>query len=421
MAAIAAAAGAREVADTGRAAPAAPAAPAAADERPPVPFYANHFDKLPSVTALAALGRALFFDPALSASGRTACATCHSPSHAFGPPNGRAVQRGGADGRRPGVRAVPSLRYLQSVPPFTEHAVDDEGNDGIDQGPAGGLTWDGRAQSAHDQARIPLLSPFEMANTDSGSVVKKLAHSPEAARFRDTFGDGVFEDQALAFQALLLALETYQQDAGEFYPYSSKYDAFLRQQAVLTPDEARGLEVFSDPAKGNCDRCHPSAMRHGAFPAFSDFGYAGLGAPRNPAIAANAGRWFDLGLCGPLRTDLTDHPEYCGLFRTPTLRNVAMRRVFLHNGVFHRLRDVVRFYAERDSRPGSWYPRGSDGATRKFDDVPEAFRGNLDQSPPFGRRPGDPPALTDDDVEAIVAFLGTLTDGYRRTMSAGRH
>jgi cytochrome c peroxidase len=377
-------------------------------------FYADRFGKVPSAAAMTAVGRALFRDPSLSASGRTACATCHDPLHAFGPPNGRAVQRGGAGGSSPGVRAVPSLMYLQNVPAFSEHHFDDDGDDSVDQGPTGGRTWDGRAQSAHDQARLPLLSPFEMANTSIEAVVAKLEHSANAAQFREAFGERVFEDQALVFQGVLLALETYQQDPAEFYPYSSKYDAWLRQQASLTSEESRGLEAFNDPARGNCARCHPSAVRDGAFPQFTDFGYAGIGAPRNVAIPANGDRrYYDLGLCGPLRTDLLDRKEYCGLFRTPTLRNAAIRRVFFHNGVFHRLADVVRFYAQRDTRPQRWYPRAADGGTRQFDDVPDAYQGNLERTAPFDRHAGDQPPLSERDVKAIVAFLNTLTDGYR--------
>jgi cytochrome c peroxidase len=113
-----------------------------------VPFYNNTFAKTPSPAAMTELGRALFFDASLSASGKVACAICHVPSRAFGPPNDAPVQRGGSDGRRFGLRAVPSLMYSQNVPPFTEHYFEDEGDDGIDQGPAGGRTWDGRAQSA---------------------------------------------------------------------------------------------------------------------------------------------------------------------------------------------------------------------------------------------------------------------------------
>jgi cytochrome c peroxidase len=305
------------------------------------------------------------------------------------------------------------LRYTQNIPPFTEHYFDDEGDDGIDQGPAGGRTWDGRVQSAHDQARLPLFSPFEMANANMESVVAKVRGAPYAAKIRATFGDKVFDDQALAFKAVLVALETFQQSPAEFYPYSSKYDAWLRHEASMSGDELRGLAAFNDPAKGNCARCHPSGMRRGVFPQFTDFGYAAVGAPRNSAIPANANSgYYDLGLCGPLRTDLADKPEYCGLFRTPSLRNAATRSTFFHNGVLHRLADVVRFYAERDTQPQKWYPRGPDGTTMKFDDLPVQYLGNIDVQPPFDRRRGDPPVLSERDIEAIVAFLNTLTDGY---------
>ncbi|HMD29783.1 MAG TPA: cytochrome c peroxidase [Steroidobacteraceae bacterium] len=382
----------------------APASPSGADT---AQFYANSFERLPSPAALAAIGRALFFDPALSASGRIACVTCHAPGRAFGPPNDLPVQRGGADGRRSGVRAVPALTYGQNVPPFTEHYFDDEGDDSIDQGPAGGRTWDGRAQSVHDQARLPLFSPFEMANADVGAVVAKVQHAGYAAKMRAAFGENIFSDENLAFKGVLMALETYQQSPSEFYPYSSKYDAWLRHEATLSRAEMRGLAAFNDPAKGNCARCHPSAMRNGAFPEFSDFGYAGIGAPRNLKIPANADlKYFDLGLCGPLRTDLKDKSEYCGLFRTPSLRNAARRRVFFHNGVFHSLEEVLRFYAGRDTQPQKWYPRG------KFDDLPPEYRSNMDMQAPFGGHPGDAPALNDNDIRDIVALLRTLSDGY---------
>jgi cytochrome c peroxidase len=94
---------------------------------------------------LSQLGRQLFFEPALSASGKQSCASCHSPEHAYGPPDGQSVQFGGIDGKQMGSRAVPSLRYLQTVPPFSEHFRDNDGNDSEDAGPTGGFTWDGRA------------------------------------------------------------------------------------------------------------------------------------------------------------------------------------------------------------------------------------------------------------------------------------
>jgi cytochrome c peroxidase len=385
--------------------------PAAANDT--TPFYATHFEKTPTPAAMAALGRALFFDKSLSGSGSMACASCHDPAHFYGPPNDLAVQRGGIDGRQSGVRSVPSLRYTQAIPPFTEHYFEDEGDDSVDQGPAGGRTWDGRAQSTHEQAQLPLFSPFEMANRGPDEVVAKVQRAPYAAQFRQAFGDSVFKDKSLAFKGILMSLETFQQSPEDFYPYSSKYDAYLRGHAALTQEEIRGLAAFNDVNKGNCARCHPSAMRHGAFPQFTDFGFAAVGAPRNRAIPANAdGRYYDLGLCGPLRTDLKTSTQYCGMFRSPSLRNVATRRVFFHNGIFHRLEDVVRFYAERDTQPQKWFPRAADGTVLKYDDLPGKFRGNVDVEPPFDRHAGDQAALSEQDVRDIVVFLKTLTDGF---------
>jgi cytochrome c peroxidase len=387
-----------------------PAAPTAAASA----FYNTAFERVPTVAEMTEAGRALFSDRALSASGAMACAGCHDPRHAHGPADARAVRLGGPDLRRPGVRSVPSLRYGQSVPPFTEHFHDSDGDDSIDQGPVGGRTWDGRVSTAHDQARLPLLSAAEMANASPEDVVARLRSSPSAALVRATFGNHVLDDPSLGFAAVLMALEVFQQSPGDFYPYDSKYDAYLRGQARHTAREARGLTVFNDPAKGNCAVCHPSAIKNGAFPAFTDYGFVALGVPRNRAIPANADpEYFDLGLCGPQRIDLGAHREYCGLFRTPSLRNVALRRSFFHNGVFHDLRRAVEFYARRDTDPAKWYPRLADGKPRKFDDLPPDTVANVNADPPFGRQPGGAPALTAAEIDDVVAFLRTLTDGYR--------
>lgn len=376
-------------------------------------YYGIPFQKQPSAQALTGLGQTLFFDASLSASGRMSCATCHDPKFAFGPPNGHSVQPGGADLKQAGTRAVPSLRYIQNVPAFTEHYTEDDGNDSIDLGPTGGHTWDGRAQSTHEQARLPLLSPLEMANTGEAQVVAKVQVAPYAGRFRDTFGEDVFKDPQLAFKGVQLALEVYQQTPREFYPYDSKYDAWLRRQVQLSLQEQRGLALFNDPHKGNCATCHPSAIRNGAFPSFSDFGFIALGVPRNAAIPANRKPgYYDLGLCGPARTDLADREEYCGMFRAPSLRNVTLRKVFFHNGAFHSLEQVLHFYAERDTNPGKWYPRKADGSIDKFDDLPPQYRGNVNMEAPFGGKPGGTPALSEDEIKDLIAFLGTLTDGY---------
>jgi len=359
----------------------------------------------PDVDQLTALGRAMFFDRSLSASGKVSCASCHDPRHAYGPPPGRAMPAGT-------LRAVPSLRYLQTVPPFTEHFFDSDGDDSVDAGPTGGHTWDGRADSVHDQARLPMLSRHEMGNADPAQVVRKLARTGYAVQFRKAFGGDVFDDTARAFDGALLALEVFQQSPADFFPYSSRYDAVLRGQATLSPQEARGLSLFNDADKGNCASCHRSEPTpDGAFPLFTDFGHIALGLPRNHAIAANADpRFFDLGVCGPQRTDMAEHPEYCGRFRAPSLRNVALRDRFFHNGVARTLDAAVRFYVERDTHPERWYKTRQNDRGMKYNDLPAAYHANVNAEPPFGSRPGDTPRLDERDIRDIVAFLKTLTD-----------
>ena len=144
----------------------------------------------------------------------------------------------------------------------------------------------------------------------------------------------------------MFALSRFQAEEPSFHPYDSKYDAYLAGKAELTPAEQRGLKLFDDPEKGNCASCHiDRPSRDGLFrPAFTDYQFEALGAPRNHELPANADPSFhDLGLCGPMRQDYTTAAAYCGLFKTPTLRNVATRKVFFHNGVFRSLEQVLHF------------------------------------------------------------------------------
>jgi cytochrome c peroxidase len=374
------------------------------------------------VAALTALGRKLFNDPTLSASGRMACASCHDPAHGFGPPDAAPVRMGGAKLDRPGTRAVPGLTYAQFSPFFDEHHYDedDEGDGGLDVGPTGGRTWDGRVSRARDQASLPLLSTREMANADPAAVVAKATAAEYAADLRVLYGDTIFEEPARAFAAIAEALEIYQEYPPDFGAFTSKYDAFLRGLVQLTEQEQRGLAAFNDPDRGNCAHCHISRLStHGALPLFTDFGFVALGLPRNKFIPANADpAYFDLGLCGPEREDFADRKEYCGLFKTPSLRNVALRPVFFHNGVISELRDAVAFYAARDVSPGRWYPINKDGTVRQYDDLPAEYRENVNREPPFTRGPGDAPALTEQEITDIAAFLMTLTDGFSPDLPA---
>jgi cytochrome c peroxidase len=368
------------------------------------------------ISAIAALGKKIFFDASLSASGRISCATCHSPAHAYGPPNGLAVQLGGPALDRQGARAVPSLRYvLNRTPVWHKHFLENpverqiEGNDP----PKGGFGWDGRFRTLRDQANFPLLAPNEMANTGPADVAAKLQRATYADDFRRIFGSQVFDEPSKAYAQALLALERFELEDPSFHPYTSKFDGYLDAKEQLTEQEQRGLALFDDARRGNCASCHLDQKgANGSHPLFTDYEFEALGVPRNPEIRANADAgYFDMGLCGPLRTDQSTERAYCGLFKTPTLRNVATRSVFFHNGRFHTLKEALRFYVRRDTDPRLWYPISSSGAPNKFDDLPSLLRANIDViDEPLTRHEGAAPAWTDAEIDDVIAFLKTLND-----------
>lgn len=368
------------------------------------------FAQAASATAAAALptaaslGARIFRDPSLSASGQMACATCHDPAHAHAQANALSVQRGGATSDVAGFRATPSLRYLNLNLPFFFQP---------DGTPTGGFTRDGSANTLRAQASVPMLAAHEMANGDAATVAARLSLAAYAQDFRKVFGDDIFDDPALAMYAAQYSLAAYEQSAPEFHPFDSKFDWFLRGKLMLAPQELRGFALFNRPDKGNCAACHPSTRQaDGAPPVFTDFTYDNLGVPRNTEIPANADpAYFDLGLCG--RVDLAERRELCGQFKVPTLRNVATRHVFFHNGYFHTLAEALHFYVQRDTSPDKWYPPDADGQPRKFNDMPPPLARNVNLGEaPYNRGPGDAPALSDDEIDDVIAFLNTLTDGY---------
>jgi cytochrome c peroxidase len=316
---------------------------------------------------------------------------------------------------REGLRAVPSLRYvLGRTPVWTEDATASEAERVRDgEMPAGGYGWDGRFDALREQAAFPLLDPNEMANAGPAAVVAKLRAAPYAEEFRRVFGHDIFDDPQRAFAQARLALERFELEDPDLHPYSSRFDQYLDGKVQLTAQEQRGLALFEDPARGNCAACHLDVRgADGSHPLFTDYEMEALGVPRNPELRANADpHYFDMGLCGPLRHDQAARREYCGLFTTPTLRNVATRRVFFHNGRFHTLRDALRFYVRRDTEPLAWYPASAGGAADKFDDLPPALRDNVDRhTEPLTRAAGEAPVWSDAEIDDVIAFLRTLTD-----------
>lgn len=354
----------------------------------------------------AQLGRLVFSDVSLSASGRQSCASCHVPAAAHAQDNALPIQFGGPGLDVPGFRSVPTLRYLSTNQPFSF------AKDGT---PTGGFNWDGRADSLMEQAERPFLAPHEMANGTRDAVVARLRNAPYADEFRRLFWPDIFDRGDEAFLAALYAIEQFELKAPEFHPFDSKFDYYLRGRARLSAAERRGKLLFERPDKGNCSGCHTSKRGpQGQAPLFTDFTYDNLGVPRNPLIPANDDpAYFDLGLCGPSRTDLAGRDDLCGAFKVPSLRNVATRKVFFHNGRFTSLRETILFYVSRDTSPERFYPRRPDGAIAKFDDLPESYKANVNADEvPYDRRPGEAPRLSELEIDDVIAFLQTLTDGY---------
>jgi cytochrome c peroxidase len=394
------------------------------------------------LSAMAKLGRDIFFDMSLSSSGQMACASCHSPDHAYGPPNDGPVMLGGPALMLPGARAVPSLTYLERQPDFSI-GPDDRENENVSLAqmaevgqtadrvqktatqaaqsaanivPQGGLFWDGRADTLQMQASGPLLDPREMDGGSIEIIAEKLRHAPYARKFAALFGERIFKDTNLLVAEATFALGRYQVEEPGFHSYTSKFDYWLEGKARFSDSEMQGYRLFNDQEKANCAGCHNSQPAgDGLPPLFTDTQYEALAAPRNGGLVDTKDpNYFDLGVCGPIRKDVADQTQFCGMFKTPTLRNTAVRRVFFHNGVFQTLQQVMDFYNFRDTNPEKVYPPGADGKAQKYNDIPVQYHANVDVSdPPFNRHPGETPAMTAQDEADIIAFLKTLNDGYR--------
>jgi cytochrome c peroxidase len=420
----------------------------------------------PSAAALA--GKALFSDASLSVSARQSCATCHVPSRAFtadpATDQGLPVPLGGPNMDQTGFRNAPSLMYSSFTPPFS-----------LADGPVGGFFRDGRASSLAEQAQQPFVTPFEMANQDSAEVVGRLRKSAATLQaFVAAYGEDALNDPETALQDIGLAIAAYETEDEDFHPFSSKYDYWLQGQAQLSAQEQSGLDLFNNPTKGNCTACHPSqAQGYSSHALFTDFTFDNIGVPRNWRIPANTPgarspidgaalatvltpidvpadaeySYYDMGLCGPLapspgdvnaRPNLAATTTLCGVFKVPTLRNVALTSPYFHNGVFGDLHQVVEWYVTRDvnnntgnnPNPVAAGPGGNayvavgtfytaaDGTPDlyEYNDLPVSYDANVNVGevpytpPTFGG--GQAPTLTIEEIDEVVAFLCTLTDGF---------
>jgi cytochrome c peroxidase len=365
------------------------------------------------------LGEFLFNDTNLSEPKGQACVSCHDPKLKRQGNSGSSILAVAA-GSRPSVfgnRNVPTAMYAYDVMPFHFESV--KGSDGATEYvPMGGLFWDGRADSLAEQAKAPMLNPLEMNNPNIEAVVSKVKASAYAPLVKEIFGQTVFDDPVVAMARVTEAIVAYERTS-EFSPFSSKFDNYLRGRVELSPLEKKGFELFKNPEKGNCIACH-AGKQDSYRPEdwlFTDFTYDVLGAPRNRTIPENADeKHFDLGLCKQPGIEKKlpagfNVKTLCGAFKVPTLRNIAETGPYFHNGSIANLRDAVAFYVTRDVYPERWYPKKNTGETALFDDLPVQYHINVNTAePPYNIKKGDSARLNEEEIDAVVAFLNTLTD-----------
>jgi len=351
-----------------------------------------------------ALGEALFNDTNLSLTGHQSCASCHSPEQAFSEPRTATSQNDygavsiGDDNSSLGDRNAPTAMYAAYFPAFhfDGQAGEGEGGGGLW---LGGQFHDGRASDLKAQAKGPFLNPVEMQMPSEGAVVERIkANDDYVAQLKTLYGQNVFENNASAYDAVADAIASFEK-SGVFAPFDSKYDRWLKDEAVLTELERKGLEMFVREDKGNCAACHPVTGAAGGKALFTDATFDNLGVPANEAVRFNPGTalsaqigFRDLGLGKTTGAATLD-----GAVKVDTLRNIAVTGPYMHNGVFKTLKAVVHFYNTRDVA-GAINPET--GLAWRAPEVPETM--NVDELGDLG--------LSDEEEDAIVAFLQTLTD-----------
>lgn len=346
------------------------------------------------------LGEQLFFTTALSNPPGQACATCHTPSTAFSDHEQGQATSNGANPDFFGPRNAPSISYVTYCPPRLAFSQEDGGY-------VGGIFTDGRAPSLLAQAMQPFLTHHEMDNASYEDVVHKLADTPIAPLFRTVYGEHSLDagNEEEAFIDIADAIVEFEFDP-RLAAFTSKYDYYLEGEVQLTLSEKRGVKLFN--GKANCIACHQSTVQ-GSLRAppphalFTDFGFDNIGTPKNwdnkflrmpPDINPEGRDYIDHGLRTVVEQFDPDNAYLeDGKFKTPSLRNVAVTAPYGHNGYFKTLKEVVHFYNTRDVPGAGWPPP----------EVPETV--NHDDFGDLG--------LTEQEEDDIVAFLKTLTDGYR--------
>ncbi len=263
---------------------------------PPITFPPDN----PPTAETIALGRRLFYDPALSADGTVSCASCHDPARGFA--DNKAVSTGSQN--KTGTRNSPTV--LNSAYSRT-------------------LFWDGRVPNLEEQSEAPITNPNEMATSPDAVVQHLLASERYPEEFKKAWGT-----DRVTFEMVKKSLATFERTllAG-----NSPFDRFYYggDKRALSASARRGLKIFQDPKRGNCEVCHTIGKKYALF---TDDKFHNLG------IGANT----DGSFTDPGRYAVTKNEADMGSFKTPSLRNAAQSAPYMHDGSLPTLKDVIDHY-----------------------------------------------------------------------------
>ncbi|MES3003561.1 MAG: cytochrome c peroxidase [Pseudomonadota bacterium] len=366
---------------------------------PPSADTSNAVEKLP---AAVALGKRLFNDPRFSRNGLVSCASCHSPDKQF--QDGLPVGKGVGLGSR---RSMPIVDAGHSPWMFWDGRKDSLWSqalgpleDAVEHG--GNRTRFARVLAMHYQAeyealfgRMPQLSGLPQDAGPNGSADEKSAWStlPEPRR---TEVSRVFANMGKAIAAYEKTLHYGDSRFDNYAKALASRDA--RGQQVLTPGEVNGLRLFI--GKAQCLTCHNG-------PLFTDQSFHNTGVPQRDASQPDRGRAAALAkvkqdefnclgpfsdakadACQELAFMSTDGKGLEGAFKTPSLRNVALRAPYMHAGQFASVDDAIRHYVNA--------PAATVGHTELAHGAP-------------GHTERPPIQLSEREIRDVAAFLGTLS------------
>ncbi|MGZ9810716.1 cytochrome-c peroxidase [Pseudoroseicyclus sp. H15] len=418
------------------------AAAALAQGRPEgLPAPLTDADFPPVDRAEAELGQLLFYDPILSGGKEVACVTCHHP--AFGTSDGLSLGLGdGGIGLGPERVADPenmpeervprNAQGLWNVSALQYRAMFMDGRVELDEGHAHGMRTpledemlDGLTSMLSTQAMFPVVSPDEMAGhyqesdvsqavrmglfTGEGGawdlLARRVAAIPAyAERFEAVYPERVTAPEDITYQEISNAIAAFM--AFEFRSDTAPFDAWLKGEAELEGRAAEGAEIFY--GRGGCSGCH-------AGPFLTDHDFHAMG---DVQIGPGKGARFEQHDRDEGRAEVTGRAEDMYAFRTPSLRNVALTEPYGHAGAFRTLEGYLAFHVdpvagmEAYDRAEALLPElgVSDWAIMDTDEDRAAIEAAV-EVPPV--------ELSEADIEALVAFLGTLTDPVAETGRLG--